>query len=231
MNIWNILGIEKTKDKELIKNAYREKLKGVNPEDNQEGFMALRKAFEEAIYQADVKEETADSNEPEEGSLEFEFKSIYDDFNKRIDVSNWQSLFDRDEFVSLDSTEDAVNKLFVFLMNNNFIPQKVYMLIEETFNVKENKADFCERFPEGFINHIIDNAKYRDPINYYLFEGDLDEVDKYIDIYYDKVHLLLQGHLYTEEFHRNRNKYFLFSAKPLRYYLQHRRVFRHNFRQ
>ena len=33
MNIWEILGIEKTKDKDLIKNAYREKLVLVNPEE------------------------------------------------------------------------------------------------------------------------------------------------------------------------------------------------------
>jgi len=184
MNIWNVLGVEKTKDKEIIKNAYREKLKGVNPEDNQEGFMALRKAYEEAMYEADLKDENSEDDTLQEGTLEYEFAKIYNDFNKRIDVENWQELFDRDEFVSLDTAEDSVKKLFVFLMDNSFVPQKVYMLIEETFNVKENKADFCERFPEGFINHIIDNAKYRDPINYYLFEGNLEEVDKYIDIYY-----------------------------------------------
>ena len=185
MNTWNVLGIDKTKDKEIIKTAYREKLKSVNPEDNQEGFMALRKAYEEAMYEADLTDdESGDNKGPEKGTLEFEFTNIYNDFNKRIDVANWQTLFDRDEFVSLDTAEDAVNRLLKFLMNNNFVPQKVYILIEETFNVKENKADFCERFPEGFINHIIDNAKYRDPINYYLFDGDLEDVDKYIDIYY-----------------------------------------------
>ena len=155
MNIWNVLGVEKTKDKEIIKNAYREKLKGVNPEDNQEGFMALRKAYEEAMYEAELKDENFQDDTLQEGTLEYEFATIYNDFNKRIDVANWQELFDRDEFVSLDTAEDSVKKLFVFLMDNSFVPQKVYMLIEETFNVKENKADFCERFPEGFINHII----------------------------------------------------------------------------
>ncbi|MBE5933063.1 MAG: hypothetical protein E7263_06565 [Lachnospiraceae bacterium] len=184
MNIWNVLGIDKTKDKEIIKSAYREKLKGVNPEDNQEGFMALRKAYEDAMYEADIIDDASDENKPEKGTLAYEFAAIYDDFNKRIDVTNWQKLFDRDEFVSLDTAEESVNQLFAFLMDNNFVPQKVYILIEETFNVRENKADFCERFPEGFINHILDNAKYRDPINYYLFDGDLKDVDKYIDIYY-----------------------------------------------
>ena len=35
MNIWNILKIDKTKDKSLIKSAYYNILTSVNPEDNQ----------------------------------------------------------------------------------------------------------------------------------------------------------------------------------------------------
>ncbi len=183
MNIWNVLGVEKTKDKELIKNAYRDKLKGVNPEDNQEGFMALRKAYEEAIYEADL-EEVDDENAPAEGSLEYEFRELYNDYERRIQPEEWQTLFDRDEFVSLDTAQESRDKLFTFLMDYSFIPQQVYQLLVDTFNVKEIKSELCETFPEGFINHIIDNGKYRDPISYYLFDGCYDEVDKYIDIYY-----------------------------------------------
>jgi hypothetical protein len=34
MDKWKIIGIDKTKDKEAIKNAYRSKLVYVNPEDD-----------------------------------------------------------------------------------------------------------------------------------------------------------------------------------------------------
>ena len=50
--IWKILEIEKTKDEEVIRNAYREKLRFVNPEDDQQGFMELRQAYEEALAYA-----------------------------------------------------------------------------------------------------------------------------------------------------------------------------------
>lgn len=185
MDKWNVLGIDKTKNKELIKNAYREKLKGVNPEDNQEGFMALRKAFEEAIYEADADVNDSE-NELEEGSIEYDLMELYNNFERRIDVSEWQQIFDRDEFISLDTAEESRNKVLVFLMNYNFVPQQVYKLVAETFNIIENKDEFREHFPEGFLNHIIDNAIYRDPISYYLFDsdGNLDDVDKYIDLYY-----------------------------------------------
>ena len=49
---WEVLGIEQTKDEEVIVNAYRTKLLGVNPEDDQEGFMKLREAFENAMAYA-----------------------------------------------------------------------------------------------------------------------------------------------------------------------------------
>ena len=50
---WFILGIEPTKDKKAITNAYRQKLRQTNPEDKPEEFEALRTAYEEALAFAD----------------------------------------------------------------------------------------------------------------------------------------------------------------------------------
>ena len=49
MNIWNVLGITATEDKNEIKKAYRNKLRQINPEDEQEKFMELRDAYEQAL--------------------------------------------------------------------------------------------------------------------------------------------------------------------------------------
>ncbi len=198
MNIWTILGIDKTKDKDAIKNAYREKLKGVNPEDNQEGFMALRKAFEDAMYEAD-KDDEEEVEELVEGTLKYELDSIYKDFNRRIQVSEWQTLFDRDEFVSLDTAEESRDEVLIFLMNYSLVPQNVYKLVEETFNIREIKDELVEKFPAGFINHILDNAKYRDPINYYFFDENVDEVDKFIDLYYGLDNAIRQRNVEEQE--------------------------------
>ena len=54
--IWKILEIEKTKDEEAIKAAYRNKLRYVNPEDDEEGFKELRRAYEEALEYANTDE-------------------------------------------------------------------------------------------------------------------------------------------------------------------------------
>ena len=59
--VWKILGIEKTSDEEAIREAYREALLHTNPEDDPEGFKALREAYERAV---DIAAHGDDGNEP-----------------------------------------------------------------------------------------------------------------------------------------------------------------------
>ncbi|WP_345844077.1 J domain-containing protein [Shewanella algae] len=52
MDIWQILGITATQDETAIKQAYRTQLRDCHPEDNPEGFRALRSAYEQALAAA-----------------------------------------------------------------------------------------------------------------------------------------------------------------------------------
>ena len=47
--VWKILEIEPTSDEEAIRTAYRAKLVNTNPEDDQEGFMKLKEAYDTAL--------------------------------------------------------------------------------------------------------------------------------------------------------------------------------------
>lgn len=69
MEIWQVLGIEPTKDKTELKNVYREKLSKVNPEDDPEGFKELRSAYEEAMRLADVDESEQSAADKEKSPL------------------------------------------------------------------------------------------------------------------------------------------------------------------
>lgn len=47
--IWDILGIEETKDKKIIKKAYAKKTRTVHPEEDPKGFQELYDAYIIAI--------------------------------------------------------------------------------------------------------------------------------------------------------------------------------------
>ena len=66
VEMWKVLGIEPTKDEQEIVNAYRTKVVTVNPEDDQDGFMRLREAFEMAMNFAredDIQDGDAEGSE------------------------------------------------------------------------------------------------------------------------------------------------------------------------
>lgn len=52
MNFWQVLGIEPTTDKTIIRHAYAEKTRACHPEENPQGFDALHKAFQAAMQYA-----------------------------------------------------------------------------------------------------------------------------------------------------------------------------------
>ncbi len=185
MNIWQVLGISETKDKDELKKAYRVRLNTVNPEDDPEGFMQLREAYEEAVRLADSDErEEEDTQEEELTGVELDIDEIYKDFNRRIDVDSWKELFASDYFVALETSTESFEKLMVYVMNHYCLPDKVFKLLVETFDIEGRRQELGEIFPDDFLNFIINNAKYEDVINYYAFEGDLSFADEFIGVFY-----------------------------------------------
>lgn len=72
MNIWNILGIEPTKDIKIIKEAYAQKAKEKHPEEHPEEFKQLQAAYKAAIQYAkgqksDFEQHVQNFQEPDEG--------------------------------------------------------------------------------------------------------------------------------------------------------------------
>ncbi|MBC2104506.1 J domain-containing protein [Listeria booriae] len=110
MNCWEILNIEATTDRKRIKSAYAKKLKVTHPDDDLKAFQELKEAFDEALAYAkndvqaifietpekyddwpEIVIEEPVTNEPKI-PFEEQVQHLYSQYEKRIDISYWQSL-------------------------------------------------------------------------------------------------------------------------------------------
>lgn len=186
MDIWFILGIEQTKDLERIRDAYREKLVQVNPEDDPEGFKELREAYEEANRLARQEdEEKSGFDDTPVGRWMQRVDDTYRDYALRIDGGRWDGLLADDVCFGLDTKEEAEEELLRYLAGHHLLPHVIWKRIEACFDIENREEELAEHFPKDFLEYIINNAKYEDNIDYYLFEEDDPELpyDNFIGTY------------------------------------------------
>ncbi len=62
-SIWTVLGLEPTKDCSAIKRAYARKTRDCHPEEDPEGFLRLRKAYQAAMDFSEGREEISPENQ------------------------------------------------------------------------------------------------------------------------------------------------------------------------
>ena len=103
-NIWEILGIEPTKDIALIKRAFSERSKEVHPEEHPEEFMELRRAYRAACdYVAIGKEEFFISKKEESPSKE----PIIEE-EERVNIFTTLKLMSQEESFLAENREESV---------------------------------------------------------------------------------------------------------------------------
>jgi len=183
MDCWKVLGIEATNDKLAIKEAYMNKLNIFHPEEDPEGFQNLRQAYESALKQCESEEEI--DNSPLGMWLQ-EVKDVYSNFSKRIDVYYWEQLLQNDICFQIDSATEASESLLKFLMDNYRLPQNVWIALDNQFDWQNKKEELYKKFPNQFIDFIINEMNYKDNIKYDLFEADDDkDFDQWFRLFYD----------------------------------------------
>lgn len=191
--IWKILGIEQTKDEEAIKTAYRNRLRYVNPEDDEEGFKELRRAYEEALEYASQEETEGLHNANDEKGQKYNGKknevdlwidridAVYEDVAARRDGKKWEVLLHDPICDDLDTELEAAEKLLVYFMSHTFMPQAIWQLVDKRFHYMDNYDQLKEKFPENYLDYVkwqIDSPQF---IDFALFDGKTDDhVDDFI---------------------------------------------------
>ena len=188
--IWKILGIEETKDEEEIKSAYRDKLSGVNPEEDQAGFMRLREAYEQAMDFARRDENNHDDIEELQNGSDvdkwiYKISRIYEDVDKRQDPANWQEAFE-DEVCSDVLDTEAAERLLVYIMSHHYMPMEVWQTIDAKFHYVDDMELLKEKFPQDFLNYVQYKVGHEEFIDFTIFGGETTEhVDDYLYKYFD----------------------------------------------
>lgn len=167
---WSVLGIEETKDKKAITAAYRKRVTQVNPEDKPEEFKELRAAYEEALRLADVEETEQERDETPVGLWMERVRALYDEFSARICPENWKELLAEDICVALDVRPEAEDRLLCFLMQDYYLPQSVWQILDEAFAWSERRQELYEHYPKDFVDYAVMNGiRYPAALPYELF--------------------------------------------------------------
>ena len=183
---WLVLGIEPTKDKKVITSAYRSRLRDTNPEDKPEEFKSLRAAYEEALRLADEEDASVEDTSPV-GIWMHRVKELYSDYGARIRWENWKRLLCDDVLIGLDTRPKAEEAILTFLMENFYIPQAVWQLLDETFHLRERREELYERYPREFIDQAVMNGiRFEASLPYDLFipGSNAADCDAYRRLYY-----------------------------------------------
>ncbi|CUH93366.1 J domain-containing protein [Herbinix luporum] len=184
--IWEVLGIEETKDEEKIIQAYRDKLIAVNPEDDAKGFMQLRAAYEEALRFVNEPEQEEIRQEKNDVDLWIDkIAGIYSSLDSRRDEKAWEELFRDDICIGLDTSIEAREKLLVFLMDHYYLPHRIWKLMDREFDIVADKEDLYEIFPRNFIDYVVNQITVEGFLDFTLFDyKEGEEADEYIRTYF-----------------------------------------------
>lgn len=194
IEVFQILGIEATKNEKDIKNAYREKLAVTNPEDHPEGFKRLREAYEEACRLArQADEEQEERDETLSGLWLEKAAAVYQNIRRRQDPKAWEELFADDCFLSLEEEENCRYKLLRFLMDHFRLPGEVWKLLDKKLEITTGAGALREKFPADFIHYIMNKCERGEDVEFDQFEGAEDAPYDLFLQYYDRCWQALQG--------------------------------------
>ncbi len=182
MNCWQFLQIQPTEDEAEIKRAYSKLLKVYHPEKDNEGFMRLRAAYEEAL---ELLRRQPEEDNSQIGQWMKRVDEVYNDYARRLDITEWESLLEDDLCMAIDSSAECNEKLLIYISDHIFIPHEVLKVLENFFHWENKREQLSENFPPNFIDYLIANSKYEDNFRYYLVPQDMPiNYDAFFESYY-----------------------------------------------
>ena len=104
-----------------------------------------RRPISQIYKSTEVKETFVNQSEQERGIKEKELKvkleNIYNNFFDRIKLESWQVILSSDIMWSLKNKNNTSKVFLEFLIGHHYLPQKVWLLLDEYFEWSKEKDD------------------------------------------------------------------------------------------
>lgn len=188
--IFHVLGIQETKDENMIRDAYRTLLKNTNPEDDPEGFKRLREAYEGALqFSRQPQEQGEEAKEKTDIDLWVErADKVYCNILQRNSAAQWQEILSDPVCDDLDTSLEAREAFLVYLMDHIYLPHEIWELVDRQFQIVEDRESILQKFPKDFLDYAVYYIQHDSFIDYGLFRITNEEqmdADAYIRNYLD----------------------------------------------
>jgi tetratricopeptide (TPR) repeat protein len=195
MDCWAVLGIDRASGEGAVKAAYMRRLPQNHPEDNPEGFKALRAAYEAALSSLaeNAAEDGATGDETPEGRLLEEVKAILKDFSRRVTPSSWEAAINDETCGSLDAQYNVGRMLLNELMDDYYIPNAVWKYIDGVLDFSGREAEIRRRYPARFADCVMNGIKYEESLRAAFFEPPLDRFEPFMELYYQLAEAFSNG--------------------------------------
>jgi len=173
MTNWTILGIEPTDDREAIRRAYMTMLPNHNPEDDPEGFLRLRTAYDDILRELD--KDTQEEETPHTLFMK-DVAAVYNDFKRRKDENQWKSLLENPVCQRLDMVDEAEFMLLSFILDNYNLPMVAWATMSAHFDWPAREKILLQMFPSNFVDYALKKAKETEHPRFDLFieTGDVE---------------------------------------------------------
>ncbi|MCL1936457.1 MAG: hypothetical protein FWF57_08830 [Defluviitaleaceae bacterium] len=112
-------------------------------------------------------------------------EELYSNFKNRIEVENWQKLFENDLLKNEETNDMLSIKLLDYLSFSKHLPSNVWAFLNNMFEWQENYEKLAQRYPVAYLRFIQNMASDKKfDFHFHLFDTSVDkEFDKFFDIF------------------------------------------------
>ncbi|WP_083485110.1 J domain-containing protein [Paenibacillus ihumii] len=115
-----------------------------------------------------------ESSEPERHPAQLFFEQmeeLYDDFPRRIDPEPWRTLMTNDYMWNMEYQGERLEGLLLFLEEHRYLPRAVWEVLNQSFQLLEQKEALFDLYDEDEINYVIGQIQGTSELRYDCFAG------------------------------------------------------------